>query len=150
MPTGDRRDPYLGFNFIVEIDGVVTAGFSDVSGLAAEAEVQEFREGGLNEFTHKRAGPIKYPGNLVLKRGISEAAGLWSWYTDVMQGKIKRKTVSILLLDSACQERERWNFYGAYPVKWEGPNLRAAAAEISVETVELAHNGLMPYSYDGP
>ncbi len=144
MPSGSRRDPYLGYNFAVEVDGLVVGGFSDVSGLVAETEVQEYREGGLNEFTHRRAGPTKYPGNLVLKRGISEAAGLWSWYACVMQGTVERKTVSIVLLDSTCQERRRWSFQRAYPVKWEGPGLRAAAAEISVETIELVHDGLLP------
>lgn len=129
---------------------MVVGGFSEVSGLTAEIEMHEYREGGLNEYMHKRAGPTKYPGNLILKRGISETAGLWSWYADVMQGKIKRKTVSVVLLDSACQERRRWNFQHAYPVKWEGPGLRAATAEIAVETVELAHNGLLPSSRPSP
>ena len=94
MATGDRKDPYLGFNFAVEVDSIVVAGFSEVSGLQSEAEVHEYREGGVNEYVHKCAGPIKYSSNLVLKRGISDAAGLWSWFSDVMQGKVQRKTVS--------------------------------------------------------
>jgi phage tail-like protein len=143
MATGDRKDPLLGFNFGVEIDGVLVAGFSEVSGLQSEAEVQEYREGGVNEYMHKRVGPVKYTGNLVLKRGISDKAGLWSWYADVAQGKIKRKTVSVVLMDSSCEEKQRWNFQRAYPVKWTGPGLRAAAAEVAVETVELAHEGLL-------
>jgi phage tail-like protein len=142
--AGGRRDPYLGFNFAVEIDSMVVGGFSEVSGMEADTEVHEFREGGLNEYMHKRAGPTKYTGNLVLKRGISDAAGLWSWYADVLQGNIQRKTVSIVLLDSACEERRRWSFQRAYPVKWTGPNLRAVSAEIAVESVELAHEGLLP------
>src|SRR5271163_262360 len=104
MPPGGRNDPYLGFNFAVEIDSLVVGGFSEISGLEAETEVHEFREGGVNEFMHKRAGPAKYT-NLVLKRGISDAAGLWSWYADVLQGNVQRKTVSIVLMDSACEEQ---------------------------------------------
>jgi phage tail-like protein len=146
MATGDRKDPYLGFNFAVEVDSIVVAGFSEVSGLQSEAEVQEYREGGVNEYIHKRAGPIKYSSNLVLKRGISDAAGLWSWFSDVMQGKVQRKTVSIVLMDSACAEKFRWDFQHAYPVKWSGPDLRATAAEVAVESVELAHEGLAPKS----
>jgi|HubBroStandDraft_5_1064220.scaffolds.fasta_scaffold121742_3 phage tail-like protein len=142
--AGGRNDPYLGFNFAVEIDSMVVGGFSEVSGMEADTEVQEFREGGLNEYMHKRAGPIKYPGNLVLKRGISDAAGLWSWYAEVLQGNIQRKTVSIILLDSACQEQRRWSFQRAYPVKWTGPNFRAVSSEVAVESVELAHEGLLP------
>jgi phage tail-like protein len=144
MATADRKDPYLGFNFVVEVDSMVVAGFSEVSGLQSEAEVQEYREGGVNEYVHKRAGPIKYSSNLILKRGISDVAGLWSWYCDILQGKVQRKSVSIVLMDSACEEKVRWDFQHAYPVKWSGPSLRATAAEVAVESVELAHEGLAP------
>jgi phage tail-like protein len=144
MATGDRKDPFLGFNFKVEIGGVIVAGFNEISGLASEAEIQEFREGGVNGYTHKRAGPIKFTSNLVLKRGISEVAGLWSWYADIMQGKVERKTVSIVLLNAACEEQQRWNFQRAYPVKWSGPSLKATSAEVAVESVELAHEGFSP------
>lgn len=144
MATGDRKDPYLAYNFAIEIEGVLVAGFSDVSGLQVEAEVQEYREGGVNEFIHKRAGPIRYPSNLVLKRGISDVAGLWAWYCDVMQGKIQRKNLSIILRNSAQEEKKRWDFLKAYPVKWTGPELKATASEVAVESVELAHQGLMP------
>jgi phage tail-like protein len=59
-----------------------------------------------------------------------------------MHGTIARKNVSVLLLDSAGQEQYRWNFEQAYPVKWVGPDFRAAASEVVVETLELAHRGL--------
>ena len=144
MATGDRKDPFLGFNFAVEVRGLVVGGFSEVTGLQAESEVQEYREGGVNEYIHKRAGPIKYPSNLTLKRGITDAAALWPWYRDVMNGKIERKNVSIILMDSAGEEKRRWNFQRAYPVKWVGPDLRGATAEVAAETVELAHDGLAP------
>ena len=34
MATGDRKDPYRGFNFRVEIDNITVGAFSDVSGTA--------------------------------------------------------------------------------------------------------------------
>ena len=144
MALGTRTDPFLGFNFAVEIRSLVVGGFSDVSGLQAELEVQEYREGGVNEYIHKRAGPTRYPSNLTLKKGITDATALWSWYCDVMQGTIERKNLSIVLMDSAGNEQRRWNFLRAYPVKWTGPDLRAATAEVAAETVELAHDGLSP------
>src|SRR5215470_18891799 len=101
MATGDHKDPVLGFHFAVEISGLQVAGFSEVSGLQAEIEVQEYREGGVNEYIHKRAGPTKYASNLVLKKGIADSTALWSWYCDVMRGKIERKNLSVVLLDSA-------------------------------------------------
>ena len=142
MATGQRKDPLLSYNFAVEISGLIVGGFSEVSGLQAEIEVQEYREGGVNEYVHKRAGPTKYSSNLVLRRGIADATELWSWYWDVMQGTIKRKAVDVVLMDGAGGEKRRWKFQNAYPVKWTGPDLKAAASEVAVEAVELAHEGL--------
>jgi phage tail-like protein len=144
MATGDRHDPVLAFCFAVEISGLIVAGFSEVSGLQVEIEVQEFREGGLNEYTHKRAGPVKYPSNLTLKKGITDSSELWSWYRDVMRGKIQRKPVDVVLMNSAGEEWRRWKLQNAYPVKWTGPDMKAATSEIAVETLELAHEGLLP------
>jgi phage tail-like protein len=140
--TANRKDPFLGFNFAVEIEGVVTAGFSEVAGLQAEVTVHEYQEGGVNEYIHKRSGPVKYPSNLVLKRGIADATDLWSWYCDVLQGNVERKNLSVVLMNSAGEEKRRWNFQNAYPVKWVGPDMRATASEVAVETMELAHEGL--------
>jgi phage tail-like protein len=142
LGLGGRRDPYLSYNFAVEIEGLVAGGFSDVSGLQTEIEVQEYREGGVNEYIHKRAGPAKYPSNLVLKKGVTDVRTLWDWYWQVAQGIIQRKNVSVLLLDSTGQEKLRWNFENAYPVKWVGPDLKGTSSDVAVEAVELAHCGL--------
>jgi phage tail-like protein len=137
-----RTDPFLGYNFAVEVEGLVAGGFNEVSGLEIQTEVQEYREGGVNAYIHKRAGPVKYPSNLILKRGMTDVRTLWYWYWDVMQGIVERKNVSVLLLDTTGAEAIRWNFEQAYPVRWVGPSLRATASEVAVETLELAHNGL--------
>lgn len=142
MAVGDRADPYLAFNFVIELEGIVVGGFSEVSGLQVEMETQDYREGGVNEYLHKLAGPTRYPSNLVLKRGLTDAETLWNWQQEVMQGPIARKNGSIMLLNSAGEETWRWNFVGAYPVRWVGPELRAGTAEVAVETLELVHQGL--------
>jgi phage tail-like protein len=143
IQPGGRQDPLLDYNFAVEIEGLVAGGFSEVSGLEVELEVQDYREGGVNSFIHKRAGPAKYSSNLILKRGMTDNMVLWNWYWNAVQGIIDRKNVSILLLDQAGQEVVRWNFEQAYPVKWTGPDLRATANEVAIESLELAHKGLM-------
>jgi phage tail-like protein len=45
-------------------------------------------------------------------------------------------------MNSAGQPQWRWNFRDAYPVRWSGPDLRAASAEVALETLELAHRGM--------
>jgi phage tail-like protein len=143
MPTGSRHDPYPSFNFAVEIDGVIVCGFSEVSGLQAEIEVQEYREGGVNEYVHKRAGPARYPSNLILKRGIADSTELWSWYCNVLQGTIQRKSLDVILMDNSGAEQRRWTLQHAYPVKWQGPDLKAQSSEVAIEVLELAHEGLV-------
>ena len=83
MALGSRRDPYLSFNFLVELEGLLVGGFSEVSGLSAEIEIHDYREGGLNDYVHRLAGPVRYPASLVLKRGITDNQALWLWHSDV-------------------------------------------------------------------
>jgi phage tail-like protein len=61
----------------------------------------------------------------------------------MLRGEVKRRNVSIILLNSAGQDQRRWEFQDAYPVRWSGPDLRAGSAEVAIETLELAHRGLM-------
>ena len=135
------KDPYTAFRFLVEIDGNQVAGFSDVAGLEVHTETDEYREGGTNDYVHKIAKETKFP-NLTLKRGLTDATGLWDWYKDVVAGDIRRKTVSVLLLDSQRQEKWRWIFSDAFPVKWSGSDMTATGNSVAVETLELAHHGM--------
>ncbi len=141
MATGERKDPYLGYRF--EIDGLDVGGFSEVTGLAAELEVREYREGGLNEYLHRLPGPARYPANLVLKHGLADVDSLERWFREAARGTIERKNLSIVLLGSSGEEVRRWSFREAYPVRWSGPELRAGTAEVAIESLELAHRGLL-------
>lgn len=141
MTVGKRKDPYLNCNFLVEIDGIIAAGFSDVSGMDATVQVEEYREGGLNTYVHKLPKETRY-SNLILKRGLTDSAELWKWHYNVVMGKIERKNGSIVLLDGIRTEKWRINFVKAYPVKWTGPDFKSGGSALAIETLELAHNGL--------
>ncbi len=139
----DRRlDPYMAFNFLVEIEGLLVGGFSEVSGLESAIEVEEYREGGLNSRVHRLPGPESFP-NLVLSRGLTGVDALWSWYDRIRRGIIERRNGTIMLLDRQGRPAVWWDFRGAYPVRWVGPGLNAGASEVAVERVELAHQGLV-------
>ncbi len=78
MANGKRKpDPYFSFQFLIEINGLITGGFSEVSGLQVEIETEEYREGGTNDYVHKLPKGTKY-SNLVLKRGITDSDVLWN------------------------------------------------------------------------
>ncbi len=139
---GYRGDPYLGFRFLVEFDGLISFGFTEASGLSAQIQTTAYREGGCNGFEHQLAGPVTYPP-LMLKRGLTFRDDLWRWHLDVCNGTIKRRNGSILLLgDAGVPSGWRWNFIGAYPANWEGPALKADSAAVAVESLELVHQGM--------
>lgn len=139
---GSRRDPYTTFNFLVEVEGLVVGGFSEVSGLQVETVVEEYTEGGQNDYVHKLPGPTKYPSNLVLKRGLSDVATLWSWHQEVVTRQVTRRNGTIYLLDAQGSPVLWWHFKEAYPVKWSGPDLKADSNTVAVEMLELVHRGL--------
>ncbi len=138
-------DPYRNYQFLVEFQGLVIAGFSEVQGLQVETEFEEVKEGGVNDHLHKLPKITKY-SNLVLKRGLTDVDTLWKWQQDVVEGKIKRSNIWIILLTPERLPGWAWMAKDAYPVKWIGPDLNANNSGISIETLDLAHNGLAKYS----
>jgi phage tail-like protein len=138
MATGTRVDPYRNFSFLVEIDGITQAGFSDCSGFGASTDPIEYREGGETKTVRKLPGLTKYT-NITLKWGLTDSRELYDWYRDVVNGKIARKSGSIILLDLEGNEKVRWNFFEAWPTKWDGPDFTAKGNDVSIETLELAH-----------
>lgn len=138
MATGQRVDPYRNFSFLVEIDGITQAGFSDCSGFGASTDPVEYREGGETKTVRKLPGLTKYT-NITLKWGLTDSRDLYDWYRDVVNGKIERKSGSIILLDLEGNEKVRWNFFDAWPTKWDGPDFTAKGNDVAIETLELAH-----------
>ena len=141
MAPPQRDDPYNAFNFLVEIDGVALAGFSEVSGLESETAVIEYRVGGEPSRVRKLPGLTKF-ANIVLKRGITQDADLWNWRKSVEDGNVDRRNGSIVLLDDSGTPVVRWNFFEGWIAKWEGPTLSATANEVAIETLEIAHERL--------
>jgi phage tail-like protein len=138
VPTGTRTDPYRGYNFLVEIDGITQAGFQEVSGLDASNDAIEYREGNDPNHVRKLTGLNKYSA-ISLTRGITDSDELWKWYRTVVEGKPERKNGSIVLLDDTGQEKIRWNFVNAWPTKWTGPSFNSTSNAVVVETLEIAH-----------
>ncbi len=139
---GVRLDPYGAFNFLVEIEGIIAGGFSEVSGLDITTDVDTIREGGVNDHVHKLP-KWSTQADLILKKGQTDLDLLWSWYGDVIAGKVERKNGSIYLLDAQGLPAMWWDFVDAYPVKWSGPSLNAASGTIAFEALTLAHHGLV-------
>lgn len=138
---GRRLDPYFGFNFLVEIDGLLTGGFQSVGGLGGNIAVESVHEGGDLKGPKHILGPTTW-SNLTLSRGLIEIDTLWNWYEATARGVIKRKSGTIIMLDRKHIPVTMWNFKDAIPVRWDGPSFDGSSNQIAVEKIELAHRGL--------
>lgn len=138
MATGTRTDPYRGFNFLVEIDGITQAGFQEVSGLDANTDAVDYREGTDPNHVRKLTGLNTF-SPITLKRGITDSDELWQWRQTVIDGKTQRRNGSIVLRDETGTDKLRWNFSEAWPSKWTGPSFNSTSTAIAIETLEITH-----------
>lgn len=134
--------PIPAFHFKVDWGGS-NMGFSEVSGLNVETQILEYRHGLSPDFsTIKMTGMQKY-GNLTLKRGVmptdNEFYDLWNTH---QLNKVERRDITISLLDENHNPVVVWKVRNAFAVKVDGGSLKAGSNEISIETLELAHEGL--------
>jgi phage tail-like protein len=149
-----RKDPFGAFHFTVEIDNEnIAYPFKSCSGLKSESAVVELEEGGFNTTTRKLIGRTKFP-NLVLKRGFCSAnSELYKlrarFLNDLPAGDSKKpgwitpnRISGVVTQLGPDGSYAKWRFTKGWICKWEGPELDASKNEISVETIEIAHEGL--------
>ena len=55
---------------------------------------------------------------------------------------IKRKALTISLLDEGHNPTMVWKLANALPTKITGTDLKAEGNEVAVETIEIAHEGI--------
>lgn len=138
-----RVDPYAAFRYLVEIDGIVQAGFSDVTGFGSKVEVVEYREGGDPSSVRKLPGKVTYP-DITFKWGVSDSRELLDWHLAAVRGNIQRKNGSIVLLGDDGTEKLRWNFFQAWPSGWEGPALSAKGTDVAIYTLTVTCERVEP------
>jgi phage tail-like protein len=136
-----RPDPVGELRFKVDLPGIKLGRFRECTGLAAEIEVKDYNEGGVNDRVHKLPTRMKYP-NLVLKRGVTYEDALLKWLWETQQRKTQRKNLTVSLVGPDGKDVRSWVFAEAFPIKWTGPNLNASSNQIATETLEIVHAGL--------
>jgi phage tail-like protein len=155
--ASSRIDPLSTFNFYItlidssSIAGTLitaalsyaVAGFSECSGLEATVEIQDLREGGVNTYVHRFSTRPTY-SNLTLKRGVIYLYDdLWTWHYNWVQGIGTRKDGLLVLLDESRNPAKIWKFKSGIPTKWVGPAFNAGQSSVAIESLEIAHQGLV-------
>jgi phage tail-like protein len=143
MPvTGVPFEVHASFHFLVLIDGMNVAAFTECSMPNLQVETEEIKEGGQNTYIHKL--PVRVnAGTITLRRGITRNDALLKWYLQVLRGDMKGadRTVTVVIFDTMAARVATWTFQRAYPVKWSGPTLKAGESAVAIEEVEFAHHG---------
>lgn len=140
--TGKRDDPYQQFNFLVEIDGVARAGFTECSGLTTDTDGIDYREGADRTMNVRKIAGLRKYTNIVLKRGYTQDKSLWDWRKRIINGKTERRSADIILLDEERNEVLRWRVREAWISKWDSGPFNAKTSDVAIETIEMMHEGL--------
>lgn len=139
MPQASRQDPLESYSFLVEIDSLQAAGFSEVYGLEVSTDVIEYREG--SDGTVRKLPGLRKYANIVLKRGITQSRELYDWFRSSAEGRLDRRSMKISLLDREGNIVVIWVVHDAWVTRYEGPTLHAGKNEIAIETIEIVHEG---------
>jgi len=134
--------PPWGFYYKVEF-GVSRnkndARFQSVSGLTVEYDMEEYKEGGENRFTHKLPVRTKY-ADMVLKRGMLTDSEVINWFIKALRDReFEPSDVNVILMNEKSEPLRTWKVAHAVPKKWLVSDLNANESAVVIETIELSY-----------
>lgn len=112
----------------------------ECSGLGSHIEVVEYREGQEPPVVRKIPGRVTYP-DIVLKWGVTASRQLYDWHLAIIKGQLQRQNGSVILRAADGTDMVRWNFFGAWPSKWDGPTLNAMSNGVAIESLTITCEG---------
>lgn len=135
--------PLPKFHFQVEWGGA-NLGFTEVSGLGVETAVIEYRDGASPEYGKKKMPGQQTYSNITLKRGTMTSDNeFFDWWNTVALNTIERRDLTISLLNESHEPVVVWKVKNAWPAKVEPTDLNADGNDVAIESIELAHEGLV-------
>lgn len=133
--TGNWVDPFRGYNFKLEVQGVVEGHFAECTAIGIKVNAYSYREGGNSQVTHRVPGAVEY-ADVTLRYGLTASRELWTWFMKIVKGTVDRRNISIVVLDADGQtEGARWNLINAWPSQWSGAPLNASGNEVAIESM---------------
>ena len=134
--------PLPKFRFQVKWEDAVMH-FQEISGLDAESQTIEYRHGNSPQFSVNKMPGLKKYGDVTMTKGVFKSDNrFWDWFNQVKMSTIKRKPVTISLLDEGGAPTMVWTLANAWPNKITGTDLKATGNEVAVETIVISHEGL--------
>lgn len=113
--------------------------FQMVSGLSVEYDMEEYKEGGENRFTHKLPVRTKY-SDLVLKRGMLTGSEVIDWFFRALRDRDFQPTdLNVVLMNEKSEPLRTWKVAHAIPKKWLVSDLNASENALVIETLEISY-----------
>jgi phage tail-like protein len=133
--TKTQGDFNLANRFSLEIDGVLVAGVHTIDGL--EHETVEYKDG-EDGTMHTRPGNHK-PGKMTVTKDWSNTSEWYNWRKMVLDGKVDRKSISVIFHNDAGEEAGRVNLFNSWPGGYKGPSLNAKSSGHATEKIEISY-----------
>ena len=134
--------PLTKYHFSVNWGGTKIS-FTEVTGLEVTTEKIEYRTGDSPEFSKTQMPGMQTYGDLTLKRGIFAGDNeFYDWWNTVSLNQIKRRDITISLLNEGHEPTVTWKVKNAFPTKVTSTDLNSTGNETAIETLVLAHEGL--------
>ena len=136
MAPDDANDPQAIKTFQVLIDGALVPGVFSVDGGERHTEVVEYKDGD-DHVTHTRPRTVVVK-HIALTKDWSNTSEWYKWRKAVLDGKVDRRSVSVIFHNDAGEEVSRMHLIGALPTDWSGPNQNAKNSGHAVEKLEIS------------
>ena len=136
-------DPYRGYNFKLSFQPAITeAHFVEISGIGIDVQAIPYREGGMRPAVYHVPGAVEY-SPITLRYGLTSSRELFDWLMTAVNGRVTRRHVSIILLDSdGATPVMQWDLLNAWTSRWRGSILNGLAPEVAIESLTLVYETL--------
>jgi phage tail-like protein len=135
-------EAYMTSRYSLEIDGVPILYPHSIDGIESVTDVIPYRDG-EEGVTHFRAGMVT-TNVLRISKNMSTPSELFQWRKAVLDGKVERRSISVIFHNDAGEETARYTFSECWPVRYSLDAFNARSSghaseriEISWETMEL-------------
>lgn len=138
-PKNPSKNNYArAYFFLLTLDGEKMAAFTEIQLPEIEIELETVKEGGLNTYVHQLPG-MRKASTIVLSHGIAKKDAFDKWVNDyLVQGKFKRKAVTLMLVDLSKTGIHTYYIQNSFPYKWSAAPLNSSSSTIAIQTLYLA------------
>jgi phage tail-like protein len=134
--------PLSSYHFQV-VWGGANVSFQEVTGLNMNREKIAYRGGASPEYSDTFMPGRPTFDDIVMKRGIFKGdSDYHKWQQTILLNEVERRDLTISLLGPDHAPVVTWKVKNAFPLKIEGPGLKANANEVAIEGITVAHEGV--------